>query len=448
MRKKLLTTYFLLMSFLSFAQYIEGVVLDAETNKPIEGVHVFVKEINRGTLTNEKGNFYLKFPFEIIKTDVIKFSHIAYGSVEIPYVFKKKNYSVYLQIDVAKLNQIEIQTKRNLKPSLKYEKLARMKKAVSSFGSLEKDGKIYVLGGDVSYKYNGFKKVMEYEPERLFTKMMQGTLRNYTKDSYNGNLQIFDIETNIWEKSDKKFRKRAYHDIQHINNRFYIFGGKRLTNSNKKEYLDGKIEVFNLENNTIQIDDTNPHQAVDFTSFVYNNNLVVMGGSIKQNSIGVKQYTNKVHSFNPKTGHWYQIGSMPIAKETNGVLVNDKFYLIGGYKSKALFSIESFNLKTGRWKKEGELFSGMIKPALATNNEIIYIFNNGKLASFNTLTAEMSEYLIELYLENAKMFFYKNKLYILGGFNKNNYSIYSSNGVYSVDIEDLGKTKVHQFKSI
>jgi len=138
---------------------------------------------------------------------------------------------------------------------------------------------------------------------------------------------------------------------------------------------------------------------------------------------------------------------MPVAKETNGVLVNDKFYLIGGYKAKALFSIESFNLKNGKWKKEGELFSGMIKPALAANNGVIYIFNNGKLVTFNTLTAEMNEYLIELHLENSKMFFFNDKLYILGGFNENNYSMYPSKGVYSIDIEELPKTKIHKSES-
>ena len=447
MKKMLLITCFLCSSFLTFSQYIEGKVLDAQTNKPIEGVHVIMKGINRGTQTNSKGNFYLKFPVKIIKSDVIKFSHLTYGTVEIPYIQKKKNYSVYLQLDVTKLQEVEIRNKRNLKPSLRYETLANMKNAVRSFGSLQKDGKIYVLGGDVSYEYNGFKRVMEYDPESLFAKMMGGTLRNYAKDSYNGNLEIFDIESNTWKKSDNKFRKRAYHNIQHINNELYIFGGKRMSASKKKEYLDDKIEIFNLENNTIEIDDTNPHQAVGFTSFVYNNNLVIMGGSFKQNNIGVKQYTNKVHSFNPETGHWYQIGSMPVAKETNGVLVNDKFYLIGGYKAKALFSIESFNLKTGKWKKEGELFSGMIKPALAANNGIIYIFNNGKLVTFNTLTAEMNEYLIELHLENSKMFFFNDKLYILGGFNENNYSMYPSKGVYSIDIEELPKTKIHKSES-
>ena len=107
MKKILLVSCLLLISLSSFSQYIEGKVLDAETNQPIEGVHVIMKSINRGTLTNSKGNFYLKFPVRIIKSDVIKFSHLTYGTVEIPYIQKKKNYSVYLQLDVTKLQEVE-----------------------------------------------------------------------------------------------------------------------------------------------------------------------------------------------------------------------------------------------------------------------------------------------------------------------------------------------------
>ena len=82
MKKVILFLFFTLSSFLAFSQYIEGKVVDATTNKPIEGVHVFVKGINRGVLTNEKGNYYLKFPYKIVKSDIILFSHIAYEELE------------------------------------------------------------------------------------------------------------------------------------------------------------------------------------------------------------------------------------------------------------------------------------------------------------------------------------------------------------------------------
>ena len=108
MKKILLFTIFFLSTFISFSQYIEGRVLDAQTNKPIEGVNIYMKGINRGTKTNVKGDYYLKFPAKIVKSDVIRFSHVAYGSLEIPFTSKKHNYRVYLLVDVKKLSEIKI----------------------------------------------------------------------------------------------------------------------------------------------------------------------------------------------------------------------------------------------------------------------------------------------------------------------------------------------------
>ena len=59
MRNFILFFIFSLSTFFSFSQYIEGKVLDANTNEPIEGVNVYMKGINRGAITNERANYYL-----------------------------------------------------------------------------------------------------------------------------------------------------------------------------------------------------------------------------------------------------------------------------------------------------------------------------------------------------------------------------------------------------
>ncbi|AMC11270.1 hypothetical protein Lupro_08385 [Lutibacter profundi] len=150
MKKITLFLIFSLSTFLSFSQYIEGKVVDANTNKPIEGVNVYMEGINRGAVTNEKGNYYLKFPYVIVKNDVIRFSHIAYKELEVPYVPQKKNYSVNLLIDLNKLEEVKISERRNLKQRISYTKLSSMKNGVHSFGSILIDDKIYVIGGDAS----------------------------------------------------------------------------------------------------------------------------------------------------------------------------------------------------------------------------------------------------------------------------------------------------------
>ncbi len=439
--------YFLLSSFWSYSQYIEGTVLDTQTNKPIEGVHVFMKGINRGTLTNHKGNYHLKFPYKIVKSDTIRFSHVAYGILEIPFIASKNNYSIYLLKDVNTLKEIKVSNKINLKPSIKFNVLAEMKKGVYSFGSILKDEHIYVFGGDVSYEEDRFKKLIEFNPEISFKDFLRKGV-NFSKESYSGAIQRYDINNNRWEKLNIKFRERAYHNAHLIDNKFYILGGKRSSISKKREYLDDKIEVLNLETNKIKIDDTNPHQAVDFASCVYKGNIIVMGGSISKNKLGVKQYSNTVHLYEVNSGFWYHLGNMPVSKEAQGVLVNDKFYLIGGYNKVPLSSIESYNLITGKWKKEGELFEGVSKPALANYEHMIYIFDADKIVTFNILTNVLNQYSIDLNLKEAKLYYFNHKLYILGGFNKTNYSFYPSRALYSIDIDEFNKTKIEKSKKI
>jgi len=448
MKKILLITCFLCSSFFSFSQYIEGKVVDAQTNKPIEGVNVYMEAINRGAVTNEKGVYYLKFPYKIVKSGSIRFTHITYKELEIPYVPKKKEYSVSLLIDLQKLDEVNLSYSRNLKKTISYKKLSSMKSAVHSFGSLLKDGIIYVVGGDVSHQHNEFMRVMEYDSENLYSKMMAGKLRNYRKDSYSGDLQTYDIENDIWTKSKSKFRKRAYHNLNNYNTKIVVLGGKNISANGKFEYLDDKIEVFDLDRDSIIIDNTNPHQAVGFSSFTFKDKMILMGGSLKMKNNGFKEYTNKVHLYDFKTGKWYEIGNMPIPKEVKGVLIEDKIYLIGGFNKQPLSSVEVFDLKTQKWTKEGNLFYGVSKPAITYHNNVIYFFNDGKLNTYNVISKELNEYLIELSLEASEMYYYDNKLYILGGFKGNNFSSFPSKGLYSIDINDFNNTRVHNSKTL
>ncbi len=271
MKKLLLVALLTLCSFNAFSQYIEGKVLDATTNKTIESV---------------KGAYYLKFPAKIVKNDIIRFSHVAYKELEVPYVPTKKNYSVYLLIDLKKLKEVKISKKRNLKKSISYKKLSSMKNAVHSFGSILIDDKIYVVGGDASIEENMFMKTLEYYPDiDNFGEFLAKANRfhSFLNSRYKGDLQVYDIKNNVWTKSSSKFKKRAYHNLNYFNNKIYVLGGKNLARHGLyfNEYLDDKIEVFDVVKDTVIIDNTNPHQAVNFASFTYKDNIIIVGGSIK-----------------------------------------------------------------------------------------------------------------------------------------------------------------------
>ncbi len=158
--------------------------------------------------------------------------------------------------------------------------------------------------------------------------------------------------------------------------------------------------------------------------------------------------SDKVHLYNIKTGLWYNLATMPVAKEVNGVLIDDTIYLLGGFNNKPSSSIETYNIKTGKWKKEGKLFYGIGKPAITHKGNIIYIFNNGKINTYNVLTKELNEYLIDLPLEGAELYYFDNTLYILGGFRKNSYSISPSKDLFSIDISEFNNTKIQNLKTL
>ena len=448
MKKFILILAFLLSSFLSFSQYIEGKVLDAKTNKPIEGVHIYIDKVKMGASTNKKGNFYLKFSIPKSELETIQFSHIKYQNLAIPFNSKKKNYLVHLVEDINKLSEVEIIEKRNLKPRIQYKKLTSMKNGIHSFGSFLKNNKIYVIGGDGSFEVNDYLKDMDLNTDLSFYELLRNSTGYYLNEDYKGDMLVYNIKSDTWNIEKDKFRDRAYHSVNNYDNKIYVLGGKRLSTNRKFEYLEDKIEVLDAESNTIKIDNTNPHQAADFASFTYKDNIIVMGGSIKKKRNGFKKYSNKIHLYNLKSGYWYQLDTMPSSKEVSGVLIEDKIYLVGGFNKKPLDEIETFDLITQKWEKEGELFYGISKPAIASTNNVIYIFDDGRIHTYNILTKKLNEYLIDLYLSSAKLYFSNNKLYILGGYRKNNHSTYPSRGIFSIDIEEFYKTKINRSKAL
>lgn len=421
--------------------------MDIKNNLPIENVNVTLKRINASTLTNEKGKFKLSISTRFQETDSIYFSHIGYAGKTISLAELQKNdFLIFLDEKIEFLESIILSGNKPLKSKIAFTKLTPSKYALFSFGSILKDNKIYVIGGDASFKTDAWKKVQYEKPDPTMEDYLRELSFQFSGQSYKGNLLVYDIETGLWEISKLKFRKRAYHNLNEYNEKIYVLGGKSVSANGVFEYLDNKIEVFDIKNQTITIDNTNPHQASEFASFTHNNNIIIMGGSTKMKENGSKEYSNKVHSYDINSGFWYELSSMPTAKETNGVLVKDKIYLIGGFNTKPLSTVESFDLLTEKWKTEGELFYGLNAPAITQNDGIIYFFENEKIFTYDTNTKQLKEYLINLPMKASKLYFSKNKLYLLGGYIENYYSKYPSPNLFSIDIIEFENTKPNRSK--
>ena len=199
--------------------------------------------------------------------------------------------------------------------------------------------KIYVIGGDFSFEKNLAKEVLfesKYGSSLSLIKRLERTTPDFAWQEFSGKLQVYDIDKDSWETSDMEFQKRACHNLNFYNNKIYILGGKKLSKNQVYEYLNNEITVFDLNQDTILIDYTNPHQAVNFASVIFNDNIIILGGSDKIHKNGEKEYTNKVHLYNLKSGYWYELNNMSIPKETKGISVKNKIYLFGGFYLKPL----------------------------------------------------------------------------------------------------------------
>lgn len=445
--KKLLLL-FIFSTFSLFAQH-KGIILDQENNLPVEGVSVYFSKSSPLEISDKNGNYNLITPSGNHKKDTVYFSHIGYKTQAIVFnKLKENNFTLFLAMDMEKMNELIVYSHKVLHPQIRFTKLKPLKNKISSFGSLFLNDKIYIIGGDGSFQTDAWKKVKSEKPDFTIDDYLNELKYQFSNNIYKDNLLIYDIKRDNWEIPDLKFHKRAYHNLNYYDNKIYVLGGKRVSTNGKFEYLENTIEVFDTSNNTITLDKANPHQAVNFVSFTYTNNIIVMGGSTKSNDQKQKVYSNKIHSYDLKTGYWYEIGTMPTAKETSGVLIGDKIYLVGGYKNKPLTEIETYDLITGKWEKEGDLFYGIQNPALTFYEDTIFIYENGKISTYDIKTKVLKEFLINLPLKGSTLYYAEDNLYLLGGFIENDYSTYPSDEFVKIAISEFANTKVNRSKRL
>ncbi|OXA77058.1 Kelch motif-containing protein [Flavobacterium aquidurense] len=443
----------LLTPIISIAQNIKGTVVSQKDLLQIEDVNIAALNFNVTTLTNKNGEFTLKLPSNFKTKDSIEFSHVGFTTLKISLEdLNKINYKVVLSDQIENLSELTINAnaRLKLKSKLAFNKLSSLKNPISSFGSCIKDDKIYIVGGCDSYESNALDalkaKNINSEDPRFLQKYLDELAAQYSSTFYKGDLLIYDIKKDSWTTSKSKFKKRAFNNLNYYDHKFYVLGGKKVSKNGRFQYLENEIEVFDIDKQTITIDKTYPHQASNAASFSYKDNIIVLGGSIKATEKGQKEFTNKVHLYNITSGYWYQLTDMPIAKETSGVILDDKIYLIGGNNGKSLLDIESFDLTTEKWQTEGELFSGYENPTVTSNKDFIYFFEDRKMCIYDTKSKQLKEYLVELSVKSSTMYFFDNKLYIIGGSTFINYATAATANVYSINTDEFDTTKPNRIK--
>lgn len=118
--------------------------------------------------------------------------------------------------------------------------------------------------------------------------------------NYSGDIQLYDINTKEWQIKKAKTIKRGYHNVICYKDTVLIIGGKKMSKNKTRELLANQIEHLSLKDLSIKKDEVNPHQAVDFGSVLYDDKVLVFGGSIKQYENGKVKFSDDIHFYDFK----------------------------------------------------------------------------------------------------------------------------------------------------
>ena len=86
--------------------------------------------------------------------------------------------------------------------------------------------------------------------------------------------------------------------------------------------------------------------------------------------------------------------------------------------------------------------------ALTYHDDTIYIFNDGKIYTYDIHTKTLNEYVIDLRLKASELYYYEDKLYLLGGYTYNEYSTTPSDNFYSIEVNEFLNTEIKNTKKM
>lgn len=414
--------YILFVGTLVGNAQIKGIVVDGEKGRPLSGVNIYWQKDSVGIgITDAKGEFKFAYP-AVGVTDTLVFSYIGYSTFKCTLSELQHLDKVIMHEKLQLLHEVVVGGKR-FPFFLEWTLLSSLPKALYSYGGFLHNGKIYVVAGDETLVY------------KIVNKTEQGTKAWEYRST---GMYVYDIATDVWEKYADGFAPRAGHAAHFYKDKIFIIGGKRFSTNRKLEYTDATMEVYDLKKDTLYIDPVNPHQAVDFTSFIYNDCLYVMGGAVKE-----KVFSDKIHTLDLKRGVWYELeNTIPPQWQgrMNGILVKDKVYFFGGNRTTPMWTAVSYNLQTGEWQQLCDLKDGVAYPGLASYGDYIYIFENRNLQVYNIKTDTIHIYeLPTLDIESAGLFYWDNTLYIVGGCMREGIYVSPYEDVIAVDVTQINR---------
>ncbi len=101
----ILVTFLLMLAFSGHSQKVtRGIVVDSVSLKALPGVHVRVKNSNRGAVTNNTGVFTM----QTSAVDTLVLSLVGYNNLELPLLFAEEDILIRLSERIRVLKEITI----------------------------------------------------------------------------------------------------------------------------------------------------------------------------------------------------------------------------------------------------------------------------------------------------------------------------------------------------
>lgn len=228
--KHLISTILILFSFVGFAQPIEGIVYDKETNEPLPFVNIlYNRSENRGTTTDINGKFRIDDRRNIVQVEVtsVGFSPLTFERNEVP---KKSPWVIHLQSLNTQLEEATVIPGEN--PALRIVRNAIRVKD-------QNDPKKYE-----TYKYKAYlKNVLTKNLDSVFSARQQlGLMESDTvKTASKRYLMISESVSEVKSKSPDGYDEKIV--------------GTRISGFKNSSYAVGaeNLQYFGLYDNEIQV---------------------------------------------------------------------------------------------------------------------------------------------------------------------------------------------------
>lgn len=246
------------------------------------------------------------------------------------------------------------------------------------------------------------------------------TYRNrYGKEDHNhGDVCVYDIEKNFWSKVNVIPKSQESTKSVLVGDKIYLIGGDAF-----KDF----IQVYNISKNSWEESIKLPFGLYWCTAEVFNDKIYIIGGyALNLEKNGVRSLSD-VQILDLKTKTWSKGAEMPKKIQSpNSLKYNDEFYVWACYP-KVMFK---YNIAKDDWVIIDELsaFAKGSQEGIVFNDKFIFISGQNETGLVSKAIKKIFRYdpVTKIYEESYNdlligrhysygVFEYKNKIYILGG---------------------------------